>query len=244
MNAFMRFVTTTNRIYRRGAVPLDVEVFAVQREHVVRFSVGSIVLAAASLSLSAGCTQYLPNATTPAHAPVPRPIDDNQAAEAPVREGFGRVAFNADRLSRISVVAAESNGSYVTSRHFLCTTPCVAQLPLGAHDIEYGGGQDADGREHSARQTITVTDKPSVAAANLGSELSHPLGTVAGALLVVGGLGGVLLGGLQNETSKPLMSAGMSAFVGGIVMLVVFRTEVKKGASMQYQPPDGVVIQR
>jgi hypothetical protein len=207
-----------------------------------------------ALITQAGCFKTLPPLESPA-AEVP--VVANPPPENPA---LGRVAFESTPKARVHRVEAFSTGMVTGSggawasgssqtMSYICTTPCVANLPYGSYSLSFYGGVEPDGAERTDGVTVDVGKKPAVVRANLG-RLKPPstgkliLGStvlfVAGSLALTGGIFTAISD--TRSVGIPLLLGGLAGSAGGIVLTLNSRGELQHGAATQFTPNDGVIF--
>lgn len=222
-----------------------------------------VARAMVAVCLAAGCSvRTLPPPQTPE-----RVVPQIELESDPPPEGFGQVTLDTvGGPAHVEVVTAEISGftygrvgAYgMTGSSFgmmtapVCTTPCVANLPLGPHELVFESRVDP---ERVSRAEVQFTRRPSVFRYDVGLRQANVGSRLLGILTLSFGLSalmtGPLLVGLSDIGSSPshpdagsgMATAGWAVTgVGGALTLVgalvmaLMRPVQQDGSGVQWNP--------
>lgn len=214
-----------------------------------------------------GCTVLEdPPPSTPS-AIVPQ-VPDPRAT--PTAQGAGRVVLDADgqsaEVSRVISTTEVGFGAYRQRQtlqplerretQLLCITPCVVDLPLGAHELVFRAHGSPDTPPPQSTATIVVHGaEPMVVRHALGNEnVVYRTGYALGFVSLFAGVGFTLMGGIvlgMAALSKPTPSApdrastfytigavvggiGLTLDVTGILAIVLNRPHRQSGSTTTF----------
>lgn len=177
------------------------------------------------------------------HAPPPAPARQAPAvdrAAVPPQPNTGQVILDTvDGPADVSEVLS-SSFAYSTTGHSalgvqtarVCTTPCVANLPYGDHELRFTlrGAPD-----RTSTTFITATTTPTNHRYAVGTYRQHTNGTLGGMMMAtVGGtlgLVGVMVGaGTDNGAATGAGVAGLAVAAIGLLIMHKSRTELQSGS--------------
>lgn len=164
---------------------------------------------------------------------------------APVPEGHGRVVL--DTTDGPMDVVARTDAAFVASAEvpsrsgFLCRTPCVVDLPIGAYTLYFSGLEGDAARGDVTR--LEVRDGLNVLRRSPGKYQAPEDANALGVTLAV--LGSTMLGiGIALAVSTEEVPAGVglsiggtAGTVGGIALAMPKRAEQQEGATSAWNVP-------
>ena len=197
-----------------------------------------------------------PEKAMPAEAEVP-----NEAAA----EGTGRVLLEANgekaRVVEVTGTSVESQGyrlNVMTERPVCTTTPCVVDLPRGAHTLVFVSPTDPN---RGSPVDLDAGSHPKVVRHAMGERVPHTGLKVGGTVALALGAAGVGIGGLLLLTSATtpdsefstgesvgasmagpgaaMVAIGGVVLAVGIALRVLGRTEVREGTTTEWKLGDG-----
>lgn len=208
------------------------------------------------LTLSAcSVRQFPPPATPPAvlsqaMPPAPPPVPGAGQVALEVQDGPAEVS---EVVGSYQVVTVSRYGMSVTPGEIsntLCTTPCVANLANGRHDLRFRSLVDP---ERTSTATLVVSPQPTGYRHALGLErprsgarLGGWLLTITGAMLLPLGIVGASINtsttsGADNTGFGPgsiaLTVSGVVGLAAGIALLLAYPPEFQRGSGVQFTLP-------
>lgn len=214
------------------------------------------------LTLSAcSVRQFPPPATPPpvlsqAMPPAPPPVPGAGQVALEVQDGPAEAS---EVVGSYQIVNISRHGTSVTPGEIsntLCTTPCVANLANGRHNLRFRSLIDP---ERTSTATLIVSPQPTGYRHALGIERPHTgarlgglLLTISGALLLPIGILGAstntsTTSGVDNTGFGPgsitLTVSGVVSLAAGIALLLAFPPEYQRGSGVQFTLPSAVGAQ-
>lgn len=193
------------------------------------------LLACLAIATTACGPVYHPKRPTP-EPTLPSGFDPDQT---PTEPGTGQVVLDTvgESADVVEVLATESwRGTYVAGfaqrTRPVCSTPCVANLPYGAHLLRFASRTDA---ELDGAEMIDVTRVRRAHRYDMQRTKTHTAGMIGGIILFSFGITAAIAGGAVGlATDSPeggtvaLIGAGMA--VGGGLLWNSSRTEIEPGS--------------
>jgi hypothetical protein len=194
-----------------------------------------------------GFVQEVPRQPTPAQA---LPTIDNPPPPIPDR-GMITLATNEGPAAVEEILAQNTSSAYASgpggtasSHGFsestapVCTTPCVAYLPYGSHQLRFTLKRDP---MRVSSDTVAVGAKPSVFNYNVGTLDSSRrgalvIGWTSAALGYSLAAGGVAAAAVDSSAGPPLLVIGLAMGVVGSLVALRSRIKVGGGAGVQWTP--------
>jgi hypothetical protein len=180
----------------------------------------------------------MPRTMAPPAAPSREAPAVDRALVPPV-PGTGQVILDTvdgpadveDILSSSFAYSTNGNAAFGQQTARVCTTPCVANLGYGEHELKFRLRSDPD-RVSSA--FITATTTPTIHRYAVGTHHRHPGGTFGGIMLAtVGGtlgfVGVAVGGGTDNGALVGAGVGGLALGVLGLVLMSSSRDEIQSG---------------
>jgi len=180
-----------------------------------------------------------PRTLPPPAAPARQPPAVDRASVPPV-PNTGQVILDTvdgpadveEVLSSSYAVATNGNSAFGLHTARVCTTPCVANLPYGDHELRFHLRGQPD---RTSTAFITATTTPTNHRYAVGTFRTHPGGMFGGiALATVGGtlglVGVAVGGGTDNGALTGAGVVGLAAAVVGLLVMNSSRTETQSGA--------------
>lgn len=172
-----------------------------------------------SVSALGGCIfDQLPPTQRPAQQPPTVPVD------VPPTSGQGQIVLDVEQgPAQVESITAQEvwSGTYVqgsaTQTVPICVTPCVANMPFGAHKVRFKLLSDPN---YNGDEMITVGSQRSIVRYNPGRNHVRFGGLLGGATLVtIGGVTGII--GLAMSATESGQSTGSTLLVTGAVATLV-----------------------
>ena len=193
------------------------------------------VVAATLALIATACTVRLPAPPTPARrAPsIAVPAD-------PPGPGEGRIVIETvDAPATVELITGQAlDDTGRTSVRRLCTTPCVADLPRGEHELVLS----VPGTNRTGRVVARIEDRPAVLVAELGERTVHPHLTSIGTILLAIGAPMTLVSAGAAAVDDDVRGNAVYATIGislastliGALMLDQGRTVIQDASAAQY----------
>jgi hypothetical protein len=213
------------------------------------------ILAACFLT---GCGGFSPAVVAPPPVPA-KTIPELRVEPGPIPEKGGRVVLDSvgapstvvevvDLSSAVAYAGRYTGVAHGETTRPVCTTPCAADLPFGAHMLRFEpiGNED----EGETNVMVDVGAKPSVYRVAPGYQHVNAGGRVSAMLLEGFGLTGVITGGsmltvaatddraYEKFGTASIVTLGVGAGLLGIGILVDYlsRGEVRHESSVRWTP--------
>lgn len=188
-----------------------------------------------SAALLAGCTVK----RLPAREPPPYRAPTISLQSAPPPAGYGRIVIETDAdpaiaeliVAQAQYVGYRVSGTGIATRR-ICTTPCVADLPFGEHELVL---YLADG-SRGGKIVVRAEPQPSIVRVALGISRGSTTIGFLGTLLASGSSVGLTLTLLADGSTGTIL-AGTAGLALGSALSYIGRPVVQRASYAQYPLP-------